>query len=101
MSGSITFKEGQATKDGKDEVFTLAWSCPQVQLQEADRRPACLRTRVQNCWPVGTNQEIFQLEREGLTEKAHLLHPFGQMLDAGRPWDVAVQRLHPGRQQLL
>nr|CAI9710151.1 unnamed protein product [Rangifer tarandus platyrhynchus] len=53
-------------------------------VQAADGRPVCLRTRVRTCWPVGTDQETFQLESDRLTEKVHLLHPFGRMLDAGR-----------------
>lgn len=88
MSGAIASKEGQATKDCKDEVFALEWSCAQVQLQAADGRPVCLRTRVWTCWPVGTGQETFQLESDRLTEKVRLLHPFGRMLDAGRPGRV-------------
>ena len=101
MSGAITFKKGPATKDGKDKVFALEHSCTQVQLQEADGRPECLRIRVWTCWPVRTDQETFQLESERLTEKVHLLHPFDQMLDAGHPWEDAIHRLHLGRQQLL
>ena len=101
VSGAITFKKGQATKDGKDDVFALERSCMQVQLQEANGRPVCLRIRVWTCWSVRTDQETFQLEGERLMEKVHLLHTFDQMLDAGHPWEDAGHRLHPGRQQLL
>ena len=48
----------------------------------------CLRSRVRTCWPVGTDQETFQLESDRLTETVRLLRPFGRMSDAGRPGRV-------------